>query len=155
LLAEAGALHPGRQYVNPDHLLPLAYSFATEIYPELLRPAVNSVPLAMTWMDGFSGYSRRLRFGFFELLHRRKSILRSLCWWTSFWALVLPVILVLARVVLRTQSLDNVLFFVMVFAPLSVLVTWGGAAFLFGVDAVAGIGKRRRDRWRKQLAAIL
>jgi uncharacterized protein (DUF58 family) len=155
LLAEAGALQPGRQYVNPDHLLPLAYSFATEIYPELLRPAVNSVPLAMTWMDGFSGYSRRLRFGFFELLHRRKSILRSLCWWTSFWALVLPVILVLARVVLRTQSLDNVLFFVMVFAPLSVLVTWGGAAFLFGVDAVAGIGKRRRDRWRKQLAAIL
>ncbi|HZV05365.1 MAG TPA: DUF58 domain-containing protein [Gemmataceae bacterium] len=155
LLAEAAARQPGQQCINPAHLLPLAYSFAVEIYPELLRPGVNSVPWAMMWLDGFSGYSHRLRLGFFELLHRHKSALRTLCWWTSFWALVLPVVLLSARVLLRTRSLDNVLLFVLFFAPLSVFATWAASAFLFGVDAVAGIGKRRRDRWRKQLAAIL
>ena len=57
--------------VNPNHLLPLAYSFAREVYPELLRPAVNSVPLRMTWLDGFSGYSRRLPLSLSELFLRR------------------------------------------------------------------------------------
>lgn len=155
LLAGAAARLPGQQYVHPDHLLPLAYSFVAEVYPEQLRLAVNSVPVAMTWMDGFSGYSRRLRFGFFELLHRRKSGLRSLCWWTSFWALLLPLALILARVLFKTQALDHLLLFVLFLAPVSVVLTWGGAAFLYGVDALTGGGKRRRDRWRKQLAAIL
>jgi uncharacterized protein (DUF58 family) len=155
LLAGAAARLPGQQCVNPDHLLPLAYSFAAEVYPDLLRPTVNSVPLAMTWMEGFSSYTRRLRFGLFELLHRRKSALRSLCWWTSFWSLLLPIALLLARVLFKTQALDHVLLFVLFFAPLSVFLTWGGAALLLGVDAVIGGGKRRRDRWRKQLSAIV
>jgi uncharacterized protein (DUF58 family) len=155
LLAAAAARMPDQQSANPDHLLPLAYSFAAEVYPELLRPAVNSVPLLMTWMDGFSSYSQRLRLGLFELLHRRKSALRTLCFWTSFWSLVLPVVLLLARVAFKTRALDNVLLFVLVFAPLATLAAWGGTAFLFGVDAVSGWGKRRRDRWRKQLAAIV
>ncbi|HEY7327323.1 MAG TPA: DUF58 domain-containing protein [Gemmataceae bacterium] len=155
LLAAAAARMPDQQCANPDHLLPLAYSFAAEVYPELLRPAVNSVPLMMTWMDGFSSYSQRLRLGLFELLHRRKSALRTLCFWTSFWSLVLPVALLLARVAFKSRALDNALLFVLVFAPLVTLAAWGGTAFLFGVDAVSGWGKRRRDRWRKQLAAIV
>lgn len=155
LLAGAASLMPGQQCINPDHLVSLANSYGSEVYPELLRPAVNSVPLAMTWLDGFSGYSRRLRFGLFELLHRRKSALRGLCWWTSFWALVLPMLLLLARMLFKTQKMDNVLLFVLFFAPLSVLATWGGAAFLMGIDALTGHNKRRRDRRRKQLAAII
>jgi uncharacterized protein (DUF58 family) len=155
LLAAAAARPPGQQCVDPDPLLPLAYSFASEVYPELLRPAVNSVPWAMTWMDGFSGYSRRLRLGLFELLHRRKSALRTLCWWTSFWSLVLPVSLLVLRTLFKTRVLDNVLLFVLFCAPLATLAAWGGSAFLLGVDTVAGWGKRRRDRWRKQLAAIV
>jgi uncharacterized protein (DUF58 family) len=155
LLARAAARLPGQERINPDHLLPLAYSFAAEVYPELLRPAVNAVPLAMTWLEGFSGYSRRLRLGLFELLHRRKSGLRTLCWWTSFWSLILPALLLLARVLFKTRSLDRLLLFVLFVGPLATLAVWGGAAFLFGVDAVVGWGKRRRDRWRKQLAAIV
>ncbi len=155
MLAAAAARLPERQFVNPDPLLPLAYSFAAEVYPEQLRPVVNSVPLVMTWMEGFSTYSRRLRLGFFELLHRRKGVLRSLCWWTSFWSLILPVFLLLARGVLKMRVLDNLLLFVLFLAPLSALTAWGGAMFLYGVDAMTGWNKRRRDRWRKQLAAIV
>jgi uncharacterized protein (DUF58 family) len=168
LLAGAAARLPDQQCVNPDHLLPLAYSFAAEVYPELLRPVVNSVPWAMTWIEGLSSYSRPLRLGFFELLHRRKGALRTLCWWTSFWSLLLPLLLLFFRVYLhqfaysefkpeqiKTPTLDNLLLFVLFFAPLAALAAWGGTMFLLGVDAVAGWGKRRRDRWRKQLAAIL
>ncbi|HTU20990.1 MAG TPA: DUF58 domain-containing protein, partial [Gemmataceae bacterium] len=155
MMAEAAALVPGLEQTDPDHLLPLAYSFAVEVYPELLRPAVNAVPLAMTWMEGFSGYSRRLRLGFFELLHRRKSALRTLCWWTSFWSLLLPLLLLLVRIVFKTRAVDNVLLLTLFLAPLVTLAVWGGSAFLFGVDAVTGGFKRRRDRWRKQLAAIV
>jgi uncharacterized protein (DUF58 family) len=166
MLAGAAARTPSLERIDPDHLLPLAYSFAAEVYPELLRPAVNAVPWAMTWMEGFSGYSRRLRLGLFELLHRRKSALRTLCWWTSFWSLLLPLVLLLIRVQFkswvlahhvdfRSPRLDNLLLFTLFFAPLVTLAAWGGTAFLFGVDAVAGAGKRRRDRWRKQLAALV
>jgi len=155
MLAGAASRLPDLERVDPDHLLPLAYSFAAEVYPELLRPAVNSVPLMMTWMEGFSGYSRRLRRGLFELVHRRKSALRTLCWWTSFWSLLLPVTLLLVRVLFKTRTVDHLLLYTLVLAPLATLTVWGGSAFLFGVDAVTGTGKRRRDRWRKQLAAIL
>jgi hypothetical protein len=106
-------------------------------------------------LEGFSGYSRRLCLGLFELLHRRKGALRTLCWWTSFWSLVLPISLLLARVLFKTRIVDNLLLLTLFLAPLVTLAMWGGAAFLFGVDAVAGAGKRRRDRWRKQLAAIV
>jgi uncharacterized protein (DUF58 family) len=165
LLAAAAASSPtlpsplGREErmgsVNPDHLLPLAFSFAAEVYPELLRPTINSVPLAMTWLEGFSGHTQRLRLGLLELLHRRKSELRTLCWWTSFWALVLPMSLLLARMLFRTQKLDNWLLLVLFFAPFAALAVLGGTLLLLGVDAAVGWGKRRRDRWRKQLAAII
>jgi uncharacterized protein (DUF58 family) len=155
LLAEAAARPPGLERVDPDPLLPLAYSFAAHVYPELLRPALNSVPLSMPWLEGFSSYPRRLRLGLFELLHRRKSALRTLCWWTSFWSLLLPISLLLLRVFFKTRMMDNSLLLTLFLAPLVTLATWGGAAFLLGVDAVAGAGKRRRDRWRKQLAAIV
>ncbi len=59
LLAAAAARLPVQERVHPDHLLPLAYSFASEVYPELLQPAVNAVPLKMTWLEGFSSYPRR------------------------------------------------------------------------------------------------
>ncbi len=170
-LADAAALQPRLERVNPDHLLPLAYSFAVEVYPELLRPAVNSTPLLMTWLEGFAGYTRRLPFGLwelrrrwrtalgrldlFELLHRRKSELRSLCWWSSFWALVLPLSLFAAKVFLKVRIPEKLLVFVLFFSPLASLLMWGSTFLLFGLDALTGRAKRRRDRWRKQLAAIL
>ncbi len=78
-----------------------------------------------------------------------------LCWWASFWSLVLPLFLLLLRVMFQMKALDAVLPFVLFVCPLLSFLMWGGTVFLFGVDAVAGGSKRRRDRWRKQLAAIV
>jgi uncharacterized protein (DUF58 family) len=168
-LADAAARQPHLERADPDALLPLAYSFAQEVYPELLRPSINSVPFGMRWRDGFSGYSRRFPFGLFEmifrrrdgrlrlldLLHRRKHELRGLCWWVSLGALLLPLALFLAKVLFKARISDDVLGSVLFLAPLISLLLWAGSMSLFAVDTVSGRGKRRRDRWRKQLAAIL
>jgi uncharacterized protein (DUF58 family) len=154
MLSGAAARLPGIERVNPEHLLPLAYSFAWEVYPELLHPSVNRVPLLMSWLEGFSGYSARIRLGLLERLHRRKDYLRTLCWWSSFWSIVLPVVLFAAKLVWRSNALDGPLLLSFLLPVLSLLL-WGTTGFLFGVDALTGRRKRRRDRWRKQLAAIL
>jgi len=170
-LAESSALTLRLERVNPNHLLPLAYSFVQEVYPELLRPAVNAVPFWMTWLEGFSSYSRRLPLSLFEMLrrgksersvgnlfeilHRRKSELRTLCWWSSFWTLLLPLVFLLARVVFKARVPDGLLAFVLFFCPLFSLLMWGGTSAAFALDSLVGWRKRRRDRWRKQLAAIL
>jgi uncharacterized protein (DUF58 family) len=154
VLAEAAARTPEQERVGPEHLLPLAYSFAQEVYPELLRPAVNAMPFRMKWLDGFSGYSRR-RLGLFERLHRRKSELRVLSWWVSLWALMLPLLLIAARLFLKATIPNGLLVSVLFLCPLVSLLLWGGVSTLFAVDMLVGWGKRRRDRWRKQLAAIV
>jgi uncharacterized protein (DUF58 family) len=149
LLATAAARMPQRPRVDPEHLLPLAYSFTSEVYPELLRPAVNRMPFVVAWLEGFSTYSVRLRLGLFERLHRHKNGLRTLGWWASFWSLVLPVALLVIR-----RKMDGPVFLSLLLPILS-LFLWGGTLFLFSVDALVGRAKRRRDRWRKQLAAIV
>jgi uncharacterized protein (DUF58 family) len=171
MLADAGALMPQRERANPNHILPLAFSFAREVYPELLRPAVNSVPLRLTWLDGFPGYSHRLPLalselfrrrgsegtglGLLDLLHCRKNELRSLCWWASFWSLMLPLSLFAARVFLKMPIPDGLIVSSLFFCSLASLALWAGTAVLFSLDALAGTKRRRLDRWRKQLAAIL
>jgi uncharacterized protein (DUF58 family) len=171
LLAAAGALTPQRERANPNHLLPLAYSFAREVYPELLRSSVNSVPLWMPWIDGIPGYSHRLplslaelifrrgsggsRMDVFDLLHRRKNELRGLCWWASFWSLLLPVSLFAARLFLKTPIPDNLIVSSLFFCSLLSLGLWSATAVLFAWDTLTGTKRRRLDRWRKQLAAIL
>jgi len=137
VLAESATRTPILERVNPDHLLPLAYSFAQEVYPERLRPAINSVPLWMRWLEGFSGYSRS-RLGLFDFLHRRKSELRTLCWWASFWALALPALLIVARLVLKVQIPNGLLMFALVVCPFASLLLWGGSALVFSLDTLTG-----------------
>jgi uncharacterized protein (DUF58 family) len=138
-----------------DRLLPLAYSFVAEVYPELLRPAVNSSPWTVTWLEGDPVDSSSPRRGWLELLHRRKDSLRRWCWWSSFWALVLPIALLAARVAFRTPRLDGLVVASTFLAPLASMAIWSATMFLFGVDAATGWRRRRRNRWRKQLSAIL
>ena len=111
---------------NPQHLLALAYSFVQEVYPELLRRPSTAVPFWMTWLDGFSGYSRRRFRDLLELLHRRKSELRTLCWWSSFWAMFLPLFLLLVRLLFKVRIADRFLVSLLFFCPLASFLLWGG-----------------------------
>src|SRR5208283_1940862 len=43
LLTDAGSLAPTVRQADLDRLLPLAYAFAEEVYPELLRPEHNAM----------------------------------------------------------------------------------------------------------------
>jgi uncharacterized protein (DUF58 family) len=154
LLADAAALTPRTVRAEPERLLGLAYSFAQEVYPELMRPAVNAMPFWQTWLGGFSGRVRR-RLGPLELLHRRKEELLGLCWWASFWSLLLPGLLFLAGLLFKLRALaEAAMVAVIVLSSVSVFL-WQTALLLMAFDTLVGRGKRRRERWRKQLAALL
>jgi hypothetical protein len=88
-------------------------------------------------------------------LHRRKGVLRAISWWASFWSLLLPLALLAARVYFKAKQLDAPLLYAVFLCPLITLALWIGTAFLFGVDAATGGRKRKRDRMRKKMAALL
>jgi uncharacterized protein (DUF58 family) len=49
LLADAAGLVPTTGQARVGELLPLAYAFAKEVYPQLLSPDVNQVPFWLRW----------------------------------------------------------------------------------------------------------
>jgi uncharacterized protein (DUF58 family) len=135
-LAGAAALAPSAERVHPDHLLSLAYSFTQEVYPDLLRPAVNAMPWWLTWFLVFPGYSRRVR-SLAESLYYRKRLLwfLSSALVTLFFCLLPP----------RTVAL------LLLLAALPTLVPALGYAFILMLN-------RRRLRlmgYRKRLASVL
>jgi uncharacterized protein (DUF58 family) len=139
LLADAAALSPASARVNPDHLLPLAHSFAQEVYPDLLRQAVNAVPFWYTWFLAVPRHSRRLRTVRESLYHHK----RMLWFWGSAFVSVLLYLLPPAGV----GAL--VLLLLLLLVP-SVLPA-AGYVFILAIN-------RRRQRltaWRKRTAAVL
>ncbi len=48
-LADAAGLTPTTGKVRVGELIPLAYAFAREVYPYLLRPELNQVPFLLRW----------------------------------------------------------------------------------------------------------
>src|SRR5262249_29954463 len=71
LLADAAALTPSAGRADPEALLPLAYTFAQEVYPDLLRADLNPPPSWTTWFMSFPGNPRGGR-GFWERLYHYK-----------------------------------------------------------------------------------
>jgi uncharacterized protein (DUF58 family) len=140
LLAGAAALAPSAERVHPDHLLSLAYSFTQEVYPDLLRPAVNAVPWWLTSFVAFPGYSRRVP-PLVEALFRHKRLL---------WLVGSPLLTVLLFLLFRLlppRTAGLLLLLIVLPAALPTL----GYVFILMLN-------RRRQRlmiWRKRLAALL
>ena len=154
-LADAAGLAPATGAARIRTLLPLAYSLAQEVYPELIHPRVNRLPAGYKWFwppgQQIDGWGKR--------------IFRGLVITSAF----LPMLLTSA--VIYWQS-ENVVPFVqpIINAPPWILGTLGGAAlvslavlyfaFLRMTDRLSSqffSSKRRRfTRWRaKPLAALL
>jgi uncharacterized protein (DUF58 family) len=135
-LAEAAALDPANAEVHPDHLLPLASSFAAEVYPDLLHPSVNSVPWWFTWLLSFPGFQRRSRRLFERLYHRKR-----LVWVVISLATTLAVCLLPPK------------------AAILLLAALGAPTLLplIGYLLVLSFNRRRQRLavWRKRLAALL
>ncbi len=97
-LAAAAALAPASARTDPDHLIPVAYAFAREVYPHLMRPAVNDVPFWQEWFDTSPGLSRH-RGSILRYLFRRKRDFYYRLTWTIPTALLLADVALLAFVV--------------------------------------------------------
>ncbi len=148
MLTDAGNLAPATRQVEPERLLPLAYSFAEEVYPELLRPHRNRMPFWLYWFGSFPGYWRR-RVDVLQFLHRRKLHMLKIA------TLQFPLCVLVANLLMSfvLSPADRALFLICS-AALSLLVT----LILFAVIAFTILfsGRQRQlAAWRKRLAALL
>jgi uncharacterized protein (DUF58 family) len=156
-LAEAAALDPASAGVHPDRLLPLAYSFASEVYPDLLHPSVNAVPFWFTALLSFPGYQRRLRNLWEGLYHRKRMM------WVVL-SLVSTVALLFAATWKYIFALSKKLIEATSWLPWWALLALG-ALPLLAVICLPLIGylfvlrvnrlRQRHAVWRKRLAALL
>jgi hypothetical protein len=134
-LTDAAGLAPSTGQASIETLLPLAYSFAREAYPELLRPEVNRFPWWLPWVFPQPLYSRsRKRWvDYLEYGHR--------FYWLAFAAIVGYCMYLLVTGQIQTA----------IFLFLSSLVITLG--YLVFVDYT--FKGQRPARWRKRMAAIL
>ena len=82
MLAEAAVLSPATSYADPEPMMAVAYSFASEVYPELLADEVNRVPFWLPLLASGDRYTRRSTF-----------LSRWLSWpWLQYSVLATPLV---------------------------------------------------------------
>jgi uncharacterized protein (DUF58 family) len=148
-LADAAALSPASARTDPDHLIPVAYAFAREVYPHLVSDGVNGLPFLQEWWETPPGYTRR-RFPFLYFWHRQKRKL-----WYARGCLTVPVVTLIGDVLLVAA---NRAWFQMTIWPLVFTIfLFDIGMFLLPVAVflAATDRYRRLGRYRKQLAALL
>jgi uncharacterized protein (DUF58 family) len=148
MLTDAASLSPATRHVEPERLLPLAYAFAEEVYPDLLRPALNGMPFWLTWFASFPGYWRR-RVSLAAFLHRRKL---HLIWLST---LGVPFIFFLVNVLLWKALSQQERGILIVLSLLLMSVVQLGMTVLFLFTLLISGRQRRLAAWRKRLAALL
>jgi uncharacterized protein (DUF58 family) len=150
-LAAAAALAPAVAGVDPDKLIPLAYAFARQVYPQLMRPAVNDIPFWQEWFDSAPGYTRR-KFSLINYLYRCKRAFAYAALW------VLPPALLIGDGLVAWGALTW-------FRPsfgrlmLDLFIFDLGAAFAVFAAVILFLivtdRHRRLARYRKHIAALL
>jgi uncharacterized protein (DUF58 family) len=149
-LADAAGLAPCTGRAPVDGLLPTAYAFAREVYPQLLRPELNRVPFWLPWLRPQPGYTIRRP----TLADRANRLLPGFL--VGYLLLGIPLLAlgvlwlasVLSAAVARGTFWIAVVFFV--------LLAFGLILAFFRIPLAYFFPRRRRlYRWRKQLAALL
>jgi uncharacterized protein (DUF58 family) len=157
-LTDAAALAPTTGAAPVATLLPLAYAFAEEIYPQLLRPEVNRVPFWLPWLWALPAERARVTGAAGHLF-------RWLIWGLSLLPLTL-IALVLALVIdLSTSWAEPPLLPPPLVPPVILFAVYFLGLLLFYPDLlvltrdwltqVVSWQRRRLVRWRKQLAALM
>jgi len=150
-LADAAALAPAVAGVDPDQLIPLAYAFARQVYPQLMRPAVNDMPFWQEWFDSTPGYTRR-KFSLINYLFRCKRTFAYAAIWLLPSALLIGDGL-MTWIVLAwfKPTLGQLAFDLFVF-DLGATAAIFAALILF---LIVTDRHRRLARYRKHVAALL
>ena len=147
LLADASALEPTCARTDPDTLLPLAYGFAFEAYPELLRPALNGLPWWLNWIASFPGYWRK-GGSWFRYLYRRRTKFFLMC------AYGVPILLAILNAMLCLLNVPWLIYSVIASSIVASLLPIVGLTTFIGATLFGGRA-RRRDANRKRMAALL
>jgi len=161
-LTDSACLSPVSDKAVLADLVPLAYAFAEEVYPRLLKDSCNRVPLVRTWLWPLP-HSKSLFRSALRLLGR-------LPWWV-LGAAPLAIVVFLLAFLNDALGTDVLRSFFQAFLPFPDPFTWPvalGFAFSFlmlywivleSAGRMPGqfffAGHRRLFRWRKRLAAIL
>lgn len=155
LLADAASLAPSTARAPVASLLPLAHAFAQEVYPHLLRPEVNQVPLWLPWLWRVPAARPWMPATAAERLTR---------WLVGAVALLPFAAVVLLLAAFFDSVADAWPESIPVPPELLFLAVVLGLTFAYpAVRAVAGAllsgpftaRERRLARWRKQLAALV
>jgi uncharacterized protein (DUF58 family) len=135
LLTDAAGLAPATAKADADALLPLAYSFAQEVYPDLMRADVNRFPWWLPWFSPQPAYTRS----------RPKLADYLYAWQPFFWlSLAGGLLFSFLLAFLFSSALGLLLFLLLLLVGLALLIFLD--SFFRG---------HRRVRWRKRLAALL
>ncbi len=147
-LTDAGNLAPATRQLEPERLLSLAYSFAEEVYPELLRPERNSMPFWVYWMAAFPGHWRR-RVNLLQYLHRRKLDILKLA------AIKVPLALLVVNILasLLVPPTERAMF--LICSSLASLLFTVGVVGVVILTVLFSGRQRRLSAWRKRLSALL
>jgi uncharacterized protein (DUF58 family) len=162
LLTDAAGLAPATGRARYQDLLPIAYAYATEVYPHLLQPEINSAPGWLPWFwpkpdvnrERPFIFARLGRWTFFALVSAPFVIAGFLAFlfadlltgeaFTSVLSALLPV----PRFVLALVGIGLLVSLLVLYYPV--------AGLLFRmVRRFFSPGTRRLGRWRKCLAALL
>ena len=153
VLADAAGLAPTQGKIRPDVLLSLAYSFALEVYPHLLRREINAFPAWLGWLFPRSPFTiREPTFGDYFYGELRFLLVLYVIFACGFLAIAAGLLFALWMNLTRSWggAVGGPLACLFVFAELAI------ALVLVRFAATVFYPKRRRlYRWRKQLAAIL
>jgi uncharacterized protein (DUF58 family) len=150
LLAEAATEAPTTGRADPEVLVPLAYAFARDVYPELVRPAVNAMPFWLDWVESFPRYTRR-SFSLVRSLHRHKPKL----FYLAVAGLPLLTAVVDGAVFLSGDLSWPTRILVSLLAGAVSMALSLGLLLLFSGVLLVTWRVRRLARWRKRLAALL
>jgi hypothetical protein len=153
-LAEVANLTPATCSASVEELIPVAYAFAEEVYPQLLRPALNHVPYWIPWFWKVPAYPKR-RFRF------RGYVLR----WFLFFLSLIPFAIFAFWVTVGVEQLHRLLPRAVDRPPSTlfwVALALGGGVYYLGVylfirilPALFSPRNRRMVQWRKRLSALL
>ena len=146
-LTGAAALAPQTGYAPVDSLLPVAYGFAQEVYPELLHPDINRVPFWLPWLLPQPPYTIRGAAAV-DHLYRWLPVLLPIYWAAGVVGVVLAC-LGAASILdeLRAPLLVSLLVMLFLGVGLPLIYIRIPSAFFFPA-------RRRAVVWRKRLAAL-
>jgi uncharacterized protein (DUF58 family) len=147
LLADTAGLAPSTGQVRVPELLPVAYAFAQEVYPDLLRQHLNQVPFWQSWLAPRPAWTIR-RPSLAEFLYGR--------FW--LWLLFLIVLggAVMALLTILTLELLQIKGDSSFWLLMALLLSgWLGLLLMLKQVPLLLPRQRRLEVWRKRLAALL